>query len=208
MSRTADTPPGPSHASDTNGDGDERPFVPPDFRVPSGCSDDTFLLVPLSPEHNDRDYSAWMSSIGHIQRTPGFERYDWPRSMSIEDNLREIVQHADDFRHRVGFTYSVMAGDDVIGCVYIYPSGRPGHANVRSWVRKDLAHLDRPLYDLVDRWLRRDWPFEGFSYSPREQSSPPLRRRAKTGAQAETSVAPPVCSEQSADTASHCAAGP
>jgi hypothetical protein len=122
--------------------------VPLDFRVPDGFSHEKFSLVPLGPEHNDRDYRAWTLSMEHIQRTPGFEQGDWPRRMTIEDNLRDLVQHADDFRHRVGFTYSVMAGD-VIGCVYIYPSGRPGHAMVRSWVREDRAHLDGLLYELV-----------------------------------------------------------
>jgi len=163
MSQAADTPAEPSSVSGTH-----TPFVPPDFRVPDGVSHEKFRLVPLGPEHNDRDYRAWTSSMEHIRRTPGFERGSWPKTMTIEDNLRDLVRHADDFGHRVGFTYSVMTGDDVIGCVYIYPADRPGHAVVRSWVREDRAHLDEPLYELVSGWLRREWPFRGFSYAPRK----------------------------------------
>jgi hypothetical protein len=142
-------------------------FVPPDFRVPDGLARDGLRLVPLGPEHNARDYRAWTSSLDHIRHTPGFERGDWPRPMSIEDNLRDLRRHADDFRKRTGFTYSVMIDDDVVGCVYIYPAGRPGHAAVRSWVSQDRARLDEPLYELVHDWLRRDWPFAGLTYAPR-----------------------------------------
>lgn len=159
-----------SHASDANRD--EPQFVPPDFHVPNRFRDEPFLLVPLGPEHNDRDYSAWTSSMKHIQRTPGFRRYGWPKPMSIDENLRDLVQHADDFRRRVGFTYSVMNDDEVIGCVYIYPSGRPGHAKVRSWVREDRADLDRQLYERVKRWLQREWPFKKIDYSPRRSLFP------------------------------------
>jgi hypothetical protein len=143
------------------------PFVPTDFRVPDGLAHDDFRLVPLGPEHNDRDYRAWTSSFDHVRRTPGFEHYGWPVPMSCEDNLRDLVQHAEDFRRRVGFTYSVLIDDDVIGCVYIYPLDRPGHATVRSWVTEARTHLDLPLYEAVEGWLRTDWPFSGFSYSPR-----------------------------------------
>jgi hypothetical protein len=90
--------------------------------------------------------------------------------MTIEQNMDDLVQHADDFRSRTGFTYSVMdESEDVIGCVYIYPVGRPGHAVVRSWVRKERADLDAPLYEAVDAWLRRSWPFADFSYAPRSK---------------------------------------
>ena len=42
-----------------------------------------FRLEPLGPEHNDRDYEAWMSSIDHIHATPGMEHRDWPTPMSL-----------------------------------------------------------------------------------------------------------------------------
>ncbi|MFC6082168.1 N-acetyltransferase [Sphaerisporangium aureirubrum] len=152
------------HADDAP---DDHEFVPAGFRVPEGFAHGEIRLVPLGPEHNERDYRAWMSSVAHIQGTPGFETHDWPQPMTIDENMRDLVRHADDFRRRAGFTYSVLIDTDVIGCVYIYPSGRPGHATVRSWVRQDLAHLDGPLYELVEGWLRRAWPFTGFDYAPR-----------------------------------------
>src|SRR5262249_1719851 len=120
----------------------ESTFVPPDFTVPTMLVHNEFHLTPLRPEHNSADYRAWTSSMDHIRQTPGFENRRWPREMTIEENLGDLVRHANDFNRRVGFTYSVISGDDVIGCVYIYPTEKPGHATVRSWVREDRAHLD------------------------------------------------------------------
>ena len=39
-----------------------------------------------------------------------------------DENRADLQRHADDFRNRTGFTYTVLdpASRDVIGCVYIY----------------------------------------------------------------------------------------
>jgi hypothetical protein len=43
-------------------------------------------------------------------------------------------------------------GDDVIGCIYLYPAKQVGHdVRIRSWVRSDRA----------------DWPFEAPDYDAR-----------------------------------------
>ena len=77
----------------------------------------------LGPEHNEHDYDAWTSSMEHIAETPGFPDGSWPREMTRDENRADLQRHADDFRNRKGFTYTVLdpAGRDVIGCVYIYP---------------------------------------------------------------------------------------
>jgi hypothetical protein len=144
-------------------------FVPAEFEVPTDLVADDFRLTPLGPEHNDPDYVAWMSSIDHIRATPGFAGRSWPAPMSAEENLRDLDEHRDDFRRRRGFTYTVLEPSDaVVGCVYIYPPDQPGaDAEVRSWVRADRAHLDRPLYDAVSRWLRTAWPFAIVNYAAR-----------------------------------------
>jgi len=143
-------------------------FVPPDFQVPSELTRGELTLVPLGPEHNERDYCAWTSSIDHIRQTPGFTDYPWPYPMSLNDNLNDLRQHAKDFRQRAGFTYTAIAGGELVGCVYIYPyKGKPGWASVRSWVRHDHAELDKVLYGMVCEWLKDEWPFKGVDYSPR-----------------------------------------
>ena len=144
------------------------PFVPADFEVPLDLASDRFRLEPLGPEHNDRDHEAWMSSIDHIRATPGFPDGKWPTAMSAEENLADLVRHASDFAARRGFTYSVLDGDEVIGCVYIYPTKDADHdAEVQSWVRASRAELDVVLWQAVSTWLVEAWPFERPLYEPR-----------------------------------------
>ena len=98
-------------------------FVPRDFDVPRRLETPQFVLEPLDPEHNDQDYDAWTSSMEHIHATPGWEDSSWPREMTPDENRADLQRHADDFRNRTGFTYTVLdpASRDVIGCVYLYP---------------------------------------------------------------------------------------
>lgn len=145
-------------------------FVPPDFVVPLGIKTADFVLEPLGPEHNDRDYDAWTSSMEHIAATPGFPWGTWPREMTPEENRADLERHAEDFGNRTGFTYTVLdpASRDVIGCVYIYPVRDSDYdAQALSWVRKSHAHLDTPLWHAVSEWLASDWSFAEVRYAAR-----------------------------------------
>src|SRR5947209_11656024 len=146
------------------------PFIPPEFVVPLRLETADLRLEPLGPEHNEADYAAWSSSVDHIHSTPGWEGSSWPDQRTAADNLRDLERHADDFRNRVGFTYTVVesASGDVVGCVYIYPDRSGAHdAHVQSWVRASRGHLDAPLWRVVSGWLASEWPFESFVYAPR-----------------------------------------
>jgi hypothetical protein len=145
-------------------------LVPPDFDVPLGLETPEFVLEPLGPEHNASDYDAWTSSLEHIAATPGFPWGRWPYEMTLDANRADLERHADDFRKRVGFTYTVLdpASRGVIGCVYIYPARDPGYdASARSWVRQSHAHLDTPLWRAVSEWLASEWPFAAVQYAER-----------------------------------------
>lgn len=150
------------------------PIVPPNFDVPTELDHASFRLRPLGPEHNGRDHRAWESSIDHISATPGFPNGNWPSSMSSEENLSDLERHAQDFRERIGFTYTVLEPEgpaddaDVIGCVYIYP--KDDIIGVRSWVRTHRAELDAELATTVRAWLDGDvwpWPPEQIRDYPR-----------------------------------------
>jgi nitroreductase len=147
-------------------------FVPTAFNVPDRFDGPGFHLEPLGPKHNERDHDAWMSSIEHIQRTPGYDPDgNWPAAMSLEANLADLEGHAGDFERRAGFTYSILDGDDVIGCVYIYPSSTPGHdASVTSWVRSNRAEMDAVVYRSLSAWIDDVWPFESPGYARRLES--------------------------------------
>lgn len=141
------------------------PFLPASFDPPTSLLTDRFRLEPLGPQHNQADHAAWMSSIEHIRSTPGFSDGNWPprTGMTLEENLTDLRRHADDFTRGAGFTFTVLdpVENDVIGCVYLYPSAsEEWDVTVHSWVRADKASLDAPLADAVALWLTTDWPWE------------------------------------------------
>jgi RimJ/RimL family protein N-acetyltransferase len=145
-------------------------FVPLDFDVPLTLQTSEFVLEPLGPEHNEQDYDAWTSSMEHIAQTPGFAGGSWPHEMTQDENRADLQRHADDFRNRKGFTYTVLdpGKRDVIGCVYIYPlPDGDSAASVLSWVRASHANLDAQLWRAVTEWLESDWPFATVEYARR-----------------------------------------
>lgn len=140
-------------------------FVPIGFEPPTTLSSDRFRLEPLGPQHNRADHAAWTSSIEHIRSTPGYPDGNWPprEGMTLAENLADLRRHADDFRRGCGFTFTVLGpdDDDVIGCVYLYPSAsEEWDVTVQSWVRADRSELDGPLADAVARWVAGAWPGE------------------------------------------------
>ena len=144
-------------------------LVPTDFDPPTSFTAENVRLEPLGPEHNERDFAAWSSSMDHIRQTPGFPDGRWPREMTLDENRGDLERHAGDFVDRKGFTFTVLdATDDVIGCLYIYPASDGVHdAEVRSWVRQSAADLDEPLRRVIADWLTSDaWPFDRPLYEP------------------------------------------
>ena len=136
-----------------------EPIVPADFDVPHELRGDGFWLEPLGPRHNERDHAAWMGSIEHIRSLPGFDG-DWPQAMTLEKNLADLEMHERHFEDRVGFTYSVLSADEVIGCVYIYPAGTDSsRIEVRSWTTKATSDSHPLLVSALIAWMNEEWPF-------------------------------------------------
>lgn len=146
----------------------DEPFVPDDFEVPRSFEGPGFHLEPLAPVHNDRDRQAWMTSIDHIRSTPGMDWKSWPTPMTLEENLADMEMHHGEFMERQSFTYSVLDGDEVIGCVYIEPSKDPAFdAHVRSWVRESRSEMDGVVWRSLSHWLEEVWPFQSVRYASR-----------------------------------------
>ena len=96
---------------------------------------------------------------------PGYPDGSWPPLTGYPRRRisRDLHRHADDFTPDSGFTFTVLdpGDDDVIGCVYLYPSASAERdVTVQSWVRADRAHLDVPLADAVAAWLAAEWPWK------------------------------------------------
>lgn len=88
--------------------------------------------------------------------------------MTLEENMADMEMHSSEFTERKAFTYSVLDGDEVIGCLYIYPDEHEGSdALVSSWVRASRAEMDAVVYREVRDWLDSSWPFRTFRYAER-----------------------------------------
>jgi hypothetical protein len=142
-------------------------FVPDDFEPPRAFRGPGFRLEPLGPDHNERDYEAWTSSMSLIQSTPG-DWGGWPHPMTLRENLRDLEMHAGEFERREAFTYSVLDGEEVIGCLYIYPDEKgTTDAYVSSWVTESRSEMDVTVWRAVTDWLESEWPFREFRYASR-----------------------------------------
>ena len=61
--------------------------------------------------------------------------------MSLEENMADMEMQAKEFTDRESFAYSILDGDMVIGCVYIYPAKDNHDADVRSWVTEQWPEI-------------------------------------------------------------------
>ena len=83
-------------------------------------------------------------------------------------NDTPVTRAVVEFVERSAFTYSILDGHEVIGCVYIYPSSDPGHdAQVRSWVTASRADMDSVVCRALNTWLRDEWPSRSICYASR-----------------------------------------
>ena len=118
----------------------------------------------LEEQDTEPDYEAVMESA---ERLRAGSPHGWPRpGFTIEENRDELVRH--DSEHTAGeaFAYTMVDPADtrVLGCVYVNPS-ESADASVHMWVRdSQAAALTELLFQAVDAWLAREWPFKHIHY--------------------------------------------
>jgi hypothetical protein len=94
--------------------------------------------------------------------------------MTLDENLGDLQRHAREFVEREAFTYSILDGDDVIGCLYIYPDEKgTTDAYVSSWVTERRTEMDAVVWRAVSDWLSTEWPFDDFRYAARSDGPIP-----------------------------------
>jgi hypothetical protein len=150
-----------------------KPFVPPDFVVPTRLEDARFVIRPLLIGDVIKDYDAVMSSVEHLRGVFG-PATKWPMGLSLEDDLIDLGWHHKEFRIRRSFAYTVMSPDEALclGCLYINPTTLPGYeAEAHCWIRASHAtELDTRLYRVMTEWIAADWPFGAVAYPGRDLS--------------------------------------
>jgi RimJ/RimL family protein N-acetyltransferase len=145
-------------------------FVPDSFQVPAKLETKRFRLRMLSVDDVEKDYDAVMSSREHLNKTYSPA---WPtEDMTLEDNLRDLKGHQEEFLQRKSFTYTVMNLEEskCLGCVYIYPSPiEDFDSQIFMWARSSELEsgLDPLLFETVKKWIVDIWPFSNVAYPGR-----------------------------------------
>jgi len=131
-------------------------------------------LRPLTVGDAVKDFAAVMTSQERL-RTVYHPGGVWPCGLTLDRNIAELGWHETEFRLRTSFAYTVVDLDEseVMGCVYIYPTGKPGYdAEISMWVRQSRVEegLDEHLFETVERWVSDCWPLQNPAYPGRRIS--------------------------------------
>ena len=136
----------------------------------AGLVAEGFRLEPLGPEHNERDYAAWSSSVEHIRRSPGYgPDSTWPRPMSLDENRARpraacarlrgadgVHVHGARRRRRRDRLRLRLPGDGrrprrprpVLGAASPAPSSTTSLRRVvADWLDSEAWPFERPLYE-------------------------------------------------------------
>ncbi len=146
-----------------------------EFNPPQTLRTQHMVLEPLTPDHAQMDYDAFMSSREHLRQTLGWG--GWPSDDgTVEENRADLERHWREHQANEAYTYAVLTPDRAreIGCVYLkpLPEGedvpvaisdlpRPG-VRIAYWVTAESlpAGLDRHLVERMTQWLRSEWGVE------------------------------------------------
>ncbi len=153
------------------------PIVPEGFAVPDRLETPRLRLRPLTIQDAVKDFDAVMTSESRLRNVydPGGE---WPLGLTLEQNILELGWHQVEFQLRTSFAYTVVTPDEssVLGCMYIYPSKEVDRdVEITMWVRESEAQtgLDQHLFESVQDWITKCWPFENPLYPHRISTAPP-----------------------------------
>lgn len=148
-------------------------FVPTDFNVPTSYIKDKYCLEVLSAKFAELDFDAVSKSKKRLRNVFG-ESTEWPKEdITLEDNIRDLNRHEQEFLSREAFAYSILTPniDKCLGCLYIEPSASEEYdCEVYLWVRESEIELDEKLYKDVKDWLKERWPFKNVIFPGREIS--------------------------------------
>ncbi len=88
---------------------------------------------------------------------------EWPKeNMTLEENIRSLRIHEQEFELRDAFAYSVFnkTKEKCLGAIYIDPNKSINYeCEVFFWIRDDSIELENLLYQTVLNWLEARWPF-------------------------------------------------
>ena len=101
------------------------PFVPRNFEAPQSAEVGGFILVPINAEINDEDWNVLQENADIIQRVRGggSKDKDWPKTISLEENKKELswLEMCAVFKQLFTYVIRNVSDNKYVGAVYIYP---------------------------------------------------------------------------------------
>ena len=145
-------------------------MLPESFKIPNQFSTKQFHFEVLRPVFSELDYEAVMSSKERLRHVFA-KNTKWPKTdMSFDSNKNDLARHEKEFKAREAFAYAVfnVAKYNYLGCIYINPTVRVGYdCEVYLWVKDSEVALDETLFETVEDWLNREWPFNRCAFPGR-----------------------------------------
>ena len=103
-------------------------------------------LRPIRADDTELDMPAVMGSQERLWSIYG-EAWGWPPpTMTAEQDREDLQHHADEMERNESFNFALFDADEteLIGCVYIEPTDKPGaDADISWWVRDE--YLGSPV---------------------------------------------------------------
>ena len=141
-----------------------KSWLPIDWRHPTNALLPTgHHLRPIGPHDASMAVEALRGSREHLRQTYGKGRA-WPlTAMAGPQDREELRRNEDDTVAHRSFHYALFDLDEteLIGCVYIDPTDKPGaDADISWWVRDEYVGMvvERALDEWVPIWIKKCWP--------------------------------------------------
>ena len=138
------------------------PWIEPSFAYPTRLDlPSGHHLRPIRAADAEIDLPAVMGTRDRLFAQYG-RAWGWPpESMSLEADREDLAHHEAEMRAREGFNYAILdeRESELLGCVYIYPSGGQADADVSWWLVDEAlgTALEGALEEIVPRWLAETW---------------------------------------------------
>jgi hypothetical protein len=122
-----------------------RPLLPHGLRPPETWGGPGWLARPLCLTDAESDFEAVTASTDRLR---GAMEPDspWPHGLTLQENRVDLGWHEREFTLGHSYAWTVVEGERIVGCCYLYPADRAGSdAMAFWWVRSGHEALDMPL---------------------------------------------------------------